>query len=358
MDEAAFRELISGATTGPVAAAARGGLRLLSGLYGTAVAARNLAFDVGLRRAHRADVPVVSVGNLTTGGTGKTPVVAWIANWLVEQNKTPVILSRGYRALPESVNDEKLVLDQLCPGVAHLQDPDRVASAEVAVVEHEAGVLVLDDGFQHRRLHRDLDVVLIDALNPFGYDALLPRGLLRESVGALRRADLVLLTRADQCSDDVRAGIRESVVTIAPDVPCLGVSFRPRRYADSAGETLSLEALAGAHAVAFCGIGNPEAFEQTLTDSGLLVRRLVPFGDHHHYDADDLARLAEIVESLEGITAVVTTQKDLVKLSETQIAGRPLRALTIEADFGSGESEMVQMLEWLLDDGLARHCKR
>ena len=331
---------------------------MLSGIYGPAVATRNLAFDVGLRRVQRADVPVVSVGNLTTGGTGKTPVVAWIANWFAEQGKNPVILSRGYRALPESVNDEKLVLDQLCSGVEHLQNPDRVASARVAVDRHAAEVLVLDDGFQHRRLHRDLDVVLIDALNPFGYDSVLPRGLLRESIGALKRADLVLLTRADQCGDVERTRIRERVARTVPDVPCLDVSFRPRRYIDAAGETLSLEALAGAQAVAFCGIGNPKAFERTLTDSGLLVRRLVPFGDHYHYGPDDLEELGKIIESLDGITAVVTTQKDLVKLSETQIAGRPLRALTIEANFGIGESEMARWLEPLLDDGLAQHCKR
>src|SRR5690606_8255127 len=136
--------------------------------YGAAVQWRNFAFDRGWYRVHRAGVPVISVGNLTTGGTGKTPLVAWLVHQLEQLGASPAILSRGYRSVDSHANDEKLVLDRLCPGVPHIQNPDRVAGARAALADGVCNLLVLDDGFQHRRLHRDLDLVLIDALNPWG----------------------------------------------------------------------------------------------------------------------------------------------------------------------------------------------
>ncbi|MCA9071397.1 MAG: tetraacyldisaccharide 4'-kinase, partial [Planctomycetaceae bacterium] len=159
MNEAEFRALVSGAKRGVGAALLRAGLRGLSFGYLAGISVRNRLFDWGLKSVHNAEVPVVSVGNITTGGTGKTPMVAFLVNWFREQGVTPAILSRGYRAVDGGANDEKLVLDQLCPGVLHLQDPDRVASAQKAVKEYQGQVLVLDDGFQHRRLGRSLDLV-------------------------------------------------------------------------------------------------------------------------------------------------------------------------------------------------------
>ena len=125
-------------------------------------------------------VPVVIIGNITVGGTGKTPFVAWLANWFHDNEVRVTILSRGYRSVSGDVNDEKMVLDQLCPDVPHVQNPNRVEAAITARRDHAAQLLILDDGYQHRRLSRDLDIVLIDAINPWGYGALLPRGLLRE----------------------------------------------------------------------------------------------------------------------------------------------------------------------------------
>jgi tetraacyldisaccharide 4'-kinase len=172
---------------------------------------RNRLFDWGWKRTHQADVPVVSVGNITTGGTGKTPLVAFLANWFQDQGQKPAILSRGYRAVDGGPNDEKLVLDLLCPGIMHLQNPDRVASARHAVTAQQVQVLVLDDGFQHRRLARDLDLVLIDATCPWGYGAVLPRGLLREPRSGMKRADLAIITRADQVSEADRRRIQDEI---------------------------------------------------------------------------------------------------------------------------------------------------
>jgi tetraacyldisaccharide 4'-kinase len=188
VNDAKFRDLISGHRRGVASSLLRGGLSLLSLPYRAGVFLRNKSFDHGLRRVSRAEVPVISVGNVTAGGTGKTPFVAYLANWFGGRSMKVVLLSRGYRALEGEVNDEKLVLDQQCPGVPHLQHPDRVRSARVACREHGAQVIILDDGFQHRRLHRDLNIVLVDALNPWGYGHLLPRGLMREPRSALRRA--------------------------------------------------------------------------------------------------------------------------------------------------------------------------
>ncbi len=199
--------LIRGQTQAPWAPLARGVLRAGAVAYGAAVSARNFGFDRGWLRSHRALVPVVSVGNLTLGGTGKTPMVEWLARWFRSREVRVAILSRGY-GHTGGINDEGLVLEENLPDVPHLQNPDRVALAQTAVRELESELIVLDDGFQHRRLARDLDVVLLDALDPFGLSQLCPRGLLREPVRSLRRAAVVVLSRADLVADAQRAAIR------------------------------------------------------------------------------------------------------------------------------------------------------
>ena len=176
----AWYAVIRGQRRGPVAMAARAGLRLASWPYGFATWARNRAFDRGWKTVHRAAVPVVSVGNLTLGGTGKTPCVEWVAKFFRERGVQVAIISRGYGA-EAGRNDEAMVLEENLPDVPHLQGADRVARAATAVEELESELLVLDDGFQHRRIHRDLDVVLIDATCPPTRDRLFPRGTLREA---------------------------------------------------------------------------------------------------------------------------------------------------------------------------------
>ncbi len=175
INEAAFLRLVRGESRGPVAMAARLGLGGAAGLYRLGVASRNLAFDRGWKVQHRAAVPVISVGNLTLGGTGKTPMVEWIGRWYRARGVRVAILSRGYGDA-SGMNDEGRVLEENLPDVPHLQAPDRVALARCAVEELESEILVLDDGFQHRRLARNLDVVLLDALDPFGLGRIFPEG--------------------------------------------------------------------------------------------------------------------------------------------------------------------------------------
>lgn len=314
VDESRFLNLISGSQQGAIPGLKRGCLAALSLFYGLAVRLRNRAFDVGLKKTHRADVPVISIGNITTGGTGKTPMVAYVANWFRERGVQPVVLSRGYRSLDGETNDEKLVLDRLCPGTPHLQNPDRVASAHRAVAEHAAQVLILDDGFQHRRLHRDLNIVLIDALNPFGYGKLLPRGLLREPLSELKRADIVLVTRADQSSDEEKNQIRETVSRLAPDVPIAEVAFHAEGLVNLVGETKPLSHLKNQPVVGFCGIGNPESFRRTL--SGCEIKAFEVFPDHHHYTAEEIAALQALANEHRA-ESLVTTLKDLVKIPQS-----------------------------------------
>jgi tetraacyldisaccharide 4'-kinase len=351
VNEAAFRELISGRKTGFAASAMRAGLSALTPFYGAAVFIRNRLFDAGVLRAHSARAPVISVGNITTGGTGKTPLVAWLAHWFHARNIRVTILSRGYRALPGDVNDEKLVLDQLCPGVPHLQQPDRVASAERACREFGSQALILDDGFQHRRLRRDLDIVLIDALNPWGYGHLLPRGLLRERLSGLRRAELVVITRADQVSDDQRAAIRAELARRRGSSECVEVAFIPEKLVNARGQSVAFATLETQTVAAFCGIGNPEAFRRTLDDAGIKVgpNSFRSFPDHHHYTDEELDAIGREAAA-NGSAAIITTQKDLVKTTHVELAGVPLWGVRIGAKIMAGEE--------LLDDKLSAIADR
>ena len=349
MTEAALLRLISGETRGPLASCARGLLRAAAVPHAAAVRARNAAYDHGVKRVHDAGVPVISVGNLTCGGTGKTPVVADLVRRLQLAGRRPAVLSRGYRTLPgEGANDEKLLLDSLLPGVPHVQDPDRLAGAAVAVGEHHAECLVLDDGFQHRRLARDLDVVLVDATAPFGPGSpdrpgcrghLLPAGLLREPPASLRRAGVILLTRCDAVSPSQRAGVNSALARHAPGVPVVAVSFPPSRLVGVGGETKPPGWARGRRVAAFCGVGNPAAFRATVESLGAEPAGFTAFPDHHAHAPAEVAAVCEAAVRA-GADAVFCTEKDLVKLRTAAFAGSepplPVLAVRIGAAFPRG----------------------
>ncbi len=318
-------------------------------MYAAAIAVRNFSYDRRLpfTPIHRASLPVISVGNITTGGTGKTPTTAWIAKHLQSQVHRPVLISRGYRSLDGVENDEKLLLDELCPGVPHLQNPDRVQSAKLAAEQQLGDVLILDDGFQHRRLHRDLDIVLIDAVVPWGYGHLLPRGLLRESLRALRRADLVLVTRTELVGDSDLKVIRDEM-TRRTSAPIVTTRFVPSRLIDSHGEALSLDALREHTFAAFCGIGNPQAFREALVRvAGHERFGFREFPDHHHYtpqDIDDLTHWA----AQHDAQRLITTRKDLVKIRQPTLGPSHLWALDIDLECVEGESDLLTALQRIL----------
>ena len=343
-DEAAYLRLIRGETPGPLASAARLGLNLPALAYRLGASARNLAFDHGLKPTRRAPIPVVSIGNLTLGGTGKTPAVEWVARWYRAQGRRVAILSRGY-GQAGGMNDEGQVLEENLPDVPHLQDRDRAALAMIAAEELESELLVLDDGFQHRRLARDLDLVLLDALDPFGLGRIFPRGLLREPIRSLRRDDLVILSRADLVDPARRQSIRIEAERHAGPLRWVEARHAPRDLLQADGLSSPLEPLQGQRVAAFCGIGNPEGFRRTLANLGLTVVGFRAFGDHHPYSATDVADLAAWAREL-GADLALTTQKDSVKLRMSHLGRLPLHALRIG----------LQVLDGVpfLDDALGR----
>lgn len=331
-----YHELISGRRRGAGAAAARAMLRALEVPYTCAVRWRNRRYDTGRARVSRADVPIISVGNLTLGGTGKTPMVHWLARHLRQRGLRVAIVSRGYRARHGQQNDEALELAQWLPDVPHVQDADRVAAVARTVAEFGAQVVVLDDGFQHRRLARDVDIVLLDALEPFGYEHVFPRGTLREPLEGLRRANVVCLSRADAVSADERESVRRRVAHVAPRAVWCEVAHRASHLVDAAGETQPLSLLDRRRVAAFCGIGNPAGFRHTLTTLGCEVIAWRSFPDHHAYSAGDLPVLTQLAA---GAELVVCTKKDLVKLRRTELDGVRLWAVAIEMQFLSGQEK-------------------
>jgi tetraacyldisaccharide 4'-kinase len=319
-------------------------LRLASVPYGWTVGMRNWLYERGWKRRHRANVPVVSIGNLTAGGTGKTPCVEYVARFYRDRNLRVAILSRGYAGHGER-NDEAQVLEENLPGVPHLQGPDRVRLAEQAVAELESEVLLLDDGFQHRRLARDLDLVLIDSINPWGHGFLLPRGLLRESPWSLRRAGVVVLTRSDQVTQAERRRLRDQVASLAPAVPVAEAVHQPVELSNEDRASAPLERLQGHPVAGFCGLGNPEGFRRALGNLGTEVCAFRTFPDHHAYSRRDIADLGVWAGQLPKDSVVVTTQKDLVKLRLTELGDRELWALRIQFQIQSGQEELDRKLE-------------
>ena len=316
-----FRALVSGQQRGLRAAAWRVLLRTAETPYALAMRLRNLRYNLG-RNVEIADVPVVSVGNLTLGGTGKTPLVAWIARWLRQRDVRVTIVSRGYGAQRGEPNDEALELEQRLPDVPHLQNADRVAAAHLAVEEFDCQVVVLDDGFQHRRLARDLDIVLLDACEPFGFGHVFPRGVVRARLGleAGRRGRAVA-GRHGRAGATRKFAARSSVtLRNRPGSKCV---TPPERWLSSSGAEQLVAALAGQPLAAFCGLGNSSGFRHTLQECGSRVQAFREFPDHHLYDRNDVESLVKWAAQLD-VAAVACTHKDLVKLELECLGDRPL----------------------------------
>jgi tetraacyldisaccharide 4'-kinase len=329
---------------GAVGVVARAGLSVLSVVYGAGVAVRGGAYALGLRPVRRLPVRVVSVGNLVAGGTGKTPFVAWLAARARERGRRVGILSRGYGPRPEGspLSDEGTCLrEALGSDVPQVEDPDRVRGGARLLAAHpDVDLVVLDDGFQHRRLSRDVDVVLLDATDPFGGGRLLPRGRLREGVGALARAHAVVLTRSERVGREALDGIRARVLALAPRALLAVARTAPSALRDASGVDHPLDSLRDAAVYAYAGVGNPRAFVGTLTDLGARVvgTRFAP--DHHAPGAAEAAAIAAAAASA-GAT-LVTTTKDWVKLRAHPVV-RDVRVLHARAEVVESEDALLAL---------------
>jgi tetraacyldisaccharide 4'-kinase len=339
-----FRDLVSGRQKGLWAALARGVLRVAEVPYTIAVTVRNRRFDRGAAKVHRVSVPIITVGNLTLGGTGKTPRVKWLARRFQNAGLRVAIVSRGYGAADGKHNDEALELSQSLPHVPHIQNRDRFAAAKLAIQDFNSQIILLDDGFQHRRLGRDLDIVLLDALEPFGFEHVFPRGTLREPLAGLARAHVICLSRADAISQPQRDAIRKQVAEIAPQASWCEAAHAASRLTNSRGESQPLEVLAIRRVAAFCGIGNPAGFRHTLSAIGCEPVAWREFPDHHAYTPADQSELIAMAQNSKA-DMLVCTQKDLVKLPQHEMAGTPLWAVTVEMQFLRGQEALEQILE-------------
>lgn len=344
--------------------AERGGwIELLRGpafLFGAIARVRGWAYARRILPSYDVGTPVVCVGNLAAGGTGKTPMIAWLARELGARGRRVGIVSRGYGASDEGPNDEALMLAEVLPDVPHEQDRDRVAAA-TRLVSAGLDVVLLDDGYQHRRLARDIDIVLLDALRPFGLPAppdggppvraMLPRGLMREPASALGRADAVVVTRADSAPPGRVDELRALAARHAPGAVFALASHAPVRLrARESGGWVErpLADLDGLAVELFSGIGNPGAFEATARGLGAVVEAHRAFGDHHVFTAAELAGLGESVPAL-------TTAKDAARLlaSETP-APANLLVLDVEMEVTEGRSDLEALLDTLAESDAAR----
>ena len=325
-------------------------------LYSAAVHTRMAAYRRGLFPVIKLDVPVISVGNLTTGGTGKTPLVEWLCRTLAREGRKICILTRGYgrtnprqRVLvsdganvlsnPADGGDEPFLLAQNLQGIAAvISDRDRVAAGQWAIRELGSEVFVLDDGFQYLRLVRDLNILTIDATNPWGGGSLLPYGRMREPKSGISRADCVVITRSDQGES---ASVEKEVRKFLGTQPILVSQMKTVGMRQLKSTSLESSAMAGQPVAAFCAIGNPKSFFEHLRVEGHNVVLTRVFSDHHNYDQSDIDRLIHDAQQ-HGAKHLITTSKDAVKLQSLNF-DVPCHILDIEISI----NDTVSFLEIL-----------
>ncbi|MEI8195373.1 MAG: tetraacyldisaccharide 4'-kinase, partial [Phycisphaerae bacterium] len=337
-----YYSIITGQRAGAIPAILRAIFAVLSVGYTGIVQWRNFFYDRGIFKTVKLPVPVISVGNITTGGTGKTPTVIMVVKELQRLGMRPAVLTRGYGAgkNPDgspATPDEVAVIQRECMDatgntVPVVVNPHRVNGGREAIARFGANVLVMDDGFQHRRLYRDLNIVLVDATAPLGVPGVLPRGSWREPPRSLARANIIMVTRCEQVSRelaDYAANLLTQWVTprdiYQQRTEVLGLF-------DSAGQPVILppatpadpatsgNGSSGPQVLAFAGIGNPESFVHTLRSLNLHVSAACWFDDHHLYRPEtDFTQLRQLTAE-RNPSAWVTTLKDLVKLESQNVA--------------------------------------
>lgn len=336
----------------------------LAWLFGGVVAMRRALYRNGLLRSFAAGAPVVSVGNLTVGGTGKTPFALWLTRRLVVAGWKPALVTRGYggdlgtRVLTvgdegraffdiEEIGDEATLLAERS-GVPVVCATDRVAAARQAVEAHAAELVVLDDGFQHLRLKRDVDIVLVDGQAGFGNGSLLPAGPMRERLATLRRADAVVVTKTAETGR-----IGEEIARVAPGVPVFPAAYAPASVVQAEDGGLvekPLGIMVGRKVITISAIADPASFYDLLGELEVQPVDVLEFPDHHVFDQGDWQQISKVAHQAD---LIVCTEKDLVKLRRFPFARGRLVALRLELRLDSADEE--QLLRVIADTaGLSR----
>lgn len=345
-------------------------LRVLSVLYEVGVRLKLSCYNHHLLPTTKLDCCVISIGNITVGGTGKTPTAQKVALMIRDMGYRVVILNRGYRShwqekigvvsdgkkiymTAYEAGDEAFLMAKQLPGIPVVIGKERAITGQYAVDKFKAEVIILDDGYQHWQLHRDLDVVLVDTLNMFGNGSILPRGTLREPLKNLSRADLFLLTKCDQSSPISRATLCDQLHRYKPNAPIVESIHKPCAfieiadwYKNDGSKALPLEALKGQEVMVFSAIGNPSSFEQTMAGEGLQIAEAIRYPDHHDYGMVEMQYIMERAIS-KRVTALVTTGKDAVKIPTEFIYLHrevPLYVLDMEIQITSGEEAFVKTI--------------
>ncbi len=324
--------------------------RPLSPLYGFMMTCRSNLYRMGIFKQHSLEVPVISVGNLVMGGTGKTPLVSYIARLLQQHGRKPAILSRGYKGSATgainvvsnsstilldaaAAGDEPRLLAEKLPGVPVITGKKRFTAGRFAIDSQGADTLILDDGFQHISLKRDLDLVLFTTRKSAGSGRVLPGGELREPLSALKRADAFIFIGMDELQDINGHGFAGHLRKLYPEKPLFTGTYQPEavltRMHAGKNDTISQAEARKMLLYGFCGIARPESFRKTLESTGIKLSGFDAFADHQTYAADNIRILLHSAKS-SGAAGLVTTEKDLVKLRHIFPPEYPLLALPVQ----------------------------
>ena len=282
---------------------------------------------------------VISVGSITIGGAGKTSVAGYLAQSLLSSGKDAVVVARGYKRLEsepviltaesyhswEACGDEPAALIRSVPGLAVYVDSDKTAAAKKASQDGRE-IIIIDDGFQHRKLARDVDIVCLDGMNPFGNGFLMPSGRLREPKKSLRRADIVIVI-------DGPSDISDYVMNIPQGIPVFRAKKIVATVVSLLGDTISLK---GSKVLAFCGLGNPRSFRRSLLETGCEIVELLKFGDHHRYSRSHIKRIIRRCKE-DDAQYIVTTLKDAVKLEKIWPQNPPFYYVEIKIELDREE---------------------
>ena len=345
-------------------------LYVFSLIYAGLVNLKLSGFSHGLFRRRKLDCFVISLGNVTVGGTGKTPTAQRLASDIRDMGYRVVILNRGYRAkwhgdvgivsdgqrlqmTAAEAGDEAYMLAKHLPQVPVLIGAERYETGRYAIEHFGAEVAILDDGYQHWQLERDLDILLVDAVNVFGNGYILPRGTLREPISHISRADVCLMTKVDQAAEGSREYICETVHKYNREARIVESIHEPRCfirlaewYENIGGKGIDVNAMRGRKIMAVSAIGNPASFEQTLSDIGTVIIESLRYPDHHDYSMQEMNDILQQAQSL-GAEAIVITEKDAVKIPNEVIhAGWdiPVYVICVQVTFQSGAQEFHAML--------------
>lgn len=331
-------------------------LYLLSLFYGGAVRGRTFFYSIGLWNPKRLPCPVICVGNITVGGTGKTPLVITLAKGFMDRGISVAILSRGYKGKQtsgplvsdgltlllssEESGDEPFLMAKVLEGVPVFVGKDRFLNGQMALQQFGVRALLLDDGYQHLQLHRDLNILLIDSHIGFGDGHLLPRGILREPLTHLRRAHLFLLTKLE---DPRRCeSLEKELQQVHSSAPIFHSHYEPQGLTGPKGEWEEIHSFKGKKVLALSAIGNPDYFSSLVRRSAMEIVKEVIFPDHHRFTTKDL----EFIEKkAKGVDWIVTTEKDMVKLRKLKIDHLPLRALRIDMKIWEEDDFYKRLME-------------